>query len=345
MTTVDVVLPGDIDDPAYPSGGNGYDRRVCHGLAARGWTVREHGVPGGWPTPSPAERAGLARLLDGLPDGATVLLDGLVASAVPDVLVPESTRLRLTVLVHMPLYSDGEAAVLGAARTVVTTSAWTRRRLLDRYGLPARRVHVATPGVEPAPVATGGGGLLCVAAVAYHKGYDRLVDALATLPPLSWTLTCVGSLERDPDFVAGLRARIAAAGLGARIRLAGPLTGPDLDAAYAAADLLVLASRGETYGMVVTEALARAVPVVAVEVGGVPEALGRAPDGTVPGLLVPPGGLAGALRRWLTEPGLRDRLRRSALARRETLAGWASTTALLAKALDETSLATEGRHA
>lgn len=327
------MLPGDIDDPAVPSGGNRYDRRVCDGLAAGGWTVHEHGVPGAWPTPSPGDRAGLARLLTGLPDGATVLVDGLVGSAVPDVLVPEAERLRLAVLVHMPLDRADEQEVLHAARTVVTTSAFTRTRLLDRYGLPGERVHVAAPGVVPAPVATGGAGLLCVAAVAYHKGYDRLVDALATLPPLSWTLTCVGPLDRDPDFVARLRARIAAAGLGTRIRFAGALTGPELDAAYAAADLLVLASRGETYGMVVTEALARGVPVVATGVGGVPEALGRAPDGTVPGLLVAPDGLAGALRRWLTEPELRYALRRSALARRDTLTGWATTTDLLAKAL------------
>ena len=54
--------------------------------------------------------------------------------------------------------------------------------------------------------------------------------------------------------------------------------------------------------MVVTEALARGIPVLATAVGGLPEALGRAPDGSLPGLLVPPddpAALAGALRRWL----------------------------------------------
>src|ERR671933_808727 len=50
----------DINDPATPSGGNAYDRRVCRGLTALGWSVREHGVPGGWPEPDVAERAGLA---------------------------------------------------------------------------------------------------------------------------------------------------------------------------------------------------------------------------------------------------------------------------------------------
>ena len=49
-----------------------------------------------------------------------------------------------------------------------------------------------------------------------------------------------------------------------------------------------LASRTETYGMVVTEALSRGIPVIASDVGGVPEALGAAADGTRPGVLVPP---------------------------------------------------------
>ena len=58
---VHVVLPGDIDDPATPSGGNFYDRRICAGLGERGWSVHEHPVPGAWPHPDPADRATLAR--------------------------------------------------------------------------------------------------------------------------------------------------------------------------------------------------------------------------------------------------------------------------------------------
>ncbi|MBM0279887.1 glycosyltransferase family 1 protein, partial [Micromonospora sp. STR1s_6] len=58
-----VVLPGDIDDPAAPSGGNTYDRRICAGLGEHGWTVHEHAVPGAWPRPDPADRAALAALL------------------------------------------------------------------------------------------------------------------------------------------------------------------------------------------------------------------------------------------------------------------------------------------
>ncbi|MGN9809196.1 glycosyltransferase family 4 protein [Micromonospora sp. BQ11] len=337
---VHVVLPGDIDDPASPSGGNHYDRRVLDGLAARGWAVHEHPLPGGWPHPDTAARAGLGRTLAALPDRSAVLVDGLVASAVPAELTASAARLRLVVLVHMPLEDDAERAALEAASAVVATSEWTRRRLRERYGL--HLVHVAVPGVEPAPPATGsddGGNLLCVAAVTGHKGHDVLVDALATVADRPWRCVCVGPLDRDPAFVAGLRHRLTRHGLAERVRLTGPRTGAALDAAYAAADLVVLASRGETYGMVVTEALARATPVLATEAGGLPETLGRASDGTRPGLLVPPddpAALAGALSRWLDDAGLRDRLRRAAADRRHTLDDWTGTTATLARVLEGT---------
>ena len=154
-----VVVPDGIDDPARPSGGNAYDRRVCHGLAALGWSVHEHAVPGSWPRPDAASRDALADVVERIPDGAVVLLDGLVASAAPEVLVPQAGRLRLVVLVHMPLGHrppDGrgrrvrtrERAVLSAAAAVITTSAWTRQRLLELYALPPERVHVAEPAVD-----------------------------------------------------------------------------------------------------------------------------------------------------------------------------------------------------
>ncbi|SBT43509.1 glycosyltransferase family 4 protein [Micromonospora narathiwatensis] len=345
MTLVHVVLPGDIDDPADPSGGNAYDRRVCHGLAALGWTVREHPVPGGWPHPEPAARAALAGLLAALPDAALVLLDGLVAAVVPEVLAPHARRLRLVVLVHLPAGDEAEARSLAGAAGVIATSEWTRRRLLDRHRLPAGRVRVAAPGADPAPVAPGspaGTRLLCVAAVTPLKGHDVLAAALATLADLPWTCDCVGPLSRDPGFVERLCRQLADTGLADRVRLPGPWAGAARDAAYAAADLLVLPSRRETYGMVVTEALARGVPVLGSDTGGLPEALGHTPDGHRPGLLVPaddPAALAGALRRWLTDPTLRDRLRRAARRRRDTLTGWTVTVDRLAAALKEAASA------
>jgi glycosyltransferase involved in cell wall biosynthesis len=348
VTAVHVVVPDGIDDPARPSGGNAYDRQVCRGLASLGWSVDEHAVPGSWPRPDAAALEALAGVVEQIPDGAVVLLDGLVASTVPEVLVPHASRLRLVVLLHMalgdrPLDDDArerEAAVLSSAAAVVTTSAWTRRRLLELYALPADRVHVAEPGVAAAELATGtadGGALLCVAAVTRGKGHDVLVDALATTTDLPWQCVCVGSLERDPAFVEELRRRTRDAGLDERVSFPGPRTGADLDRCYAAADLLVLASRAEAYGMVVTEALARGLPVVAADVGGVGEALGEDADGSRPGLLVAPedpAALGAALRAWLGDGTLRERLRRAARARRASLHPWSATTSAVAGVLD-----------
>jgi glycosyltransferase involved in cell wall biosynthesis len=349
---VHVVVPDGIDDPARPSGGNAYDRRICRGLAAIGWPVHERAVPGSWPWPDAAARATLTRVIAGIGDGAIVLVDGLIASTVPQVLVPEARRLRLVVLVHMPLgaglpgdkVADArtqERAVLSAAAAVVTTSSWTRHWLLDRYALRPGQVHVAEPGVDAADLATGtaaGGKMLCVAAVTPNKGHDILLAALAMVTDLQWRCVCVGTLNRDPGFVDCLGRQARAGGIGDRVLFTGPRAGADLDVEYAAADVLVLASRAETYGMVVTEALARGLPVVATAVGGLPEALGHGADGSRPGLLVPPGdsaAFAAAVRRWLGDTDLRQRLRHAAQERRVTLSGWSATSVRISRILAE----------
>jgi glycosyltransferase involved in cell wall biosynthesis len=346
VTQVHVVVPEGIDDPARPSGGNAYDRRVCRELAALGWAVHEHPIAGAWPRADAAGHTALARAVRRIPDGAVVLLDGLIASAAPEALVPHARRLSEVVLVHMPLGHrppEDEAAavraregeVLAAAAAVVTTSAWARGRLRELYALPADRLHVAEPGVDAAGLAPGtaaGDALLCVAAVTPDKGHDVLLDALATTTDLSWRCACVGSLDRDPAFADRVQRATRKQGLGERVRFPGPRTGPELDRAYAAADLLVLASRSETYGMVVTEALARGLPVLAAEVGGVTEALGHAEDSTRPGMLVAPGdpaALGAALRAWLVDAELRGRLRRAARERRAALRGWRATASVL----------------
>lgn len=351
--SVHIVLPGGVDDPAAPSGGNVYDRRVSRDLPSIGWQVHEHAVAGSWPQPEAAARAELARILAQAADGAVVLLDGLVACAVPDIVVPETERLRLAVLVHLPLGDETglaparaaaldalERETLRAVPVVVATSVWAARRLVAHHGLAPGQVQVAAPGVDIEPEAPGTDGvsrLLCVASVTPRKGQYRLVKALAAVADLPWVCVCAGGLDQDPGYVAGLRQLIDKSGLGDRVRLVGPQTGAELDASYAAADLLVLTSYAETYGMAVTEALARGIPVLATAVGGLPEAVGQAPDGSVPGLLVPsadPSALPAALRSWFGDPALRSRLKAAAAERRTALDGWETTARNLAGALE-----------
>jgi glycosyltransferase involved in cell wall biosynthesis len=349
IVRVHVVVPEGFDDPGQPTGGNIYDRRVCAGLAEAGWDVLVTTVAPAWPVPGPGARADLARIVSAIPGGERVLIDGIIASPAAAQLLPHTGRMRLTVLLHMPLASvldthhdasaqRSERVVLGAATGVVVTSEWTRQQILTRYAIPAHRVHVARPGVDQvtAPARPVRGHLICVGVLSRHKGQDLLVEALADLAERDWHCVLAGPLDRDPDFVGQLRTRITRLGYGHRVRLTGVLTGAALNHAYATADLLVAPSRTETYGMTVTEALAHGLPVIAAAVGGLPEALGSTADGTRPGQLVPPGdpaALAAAIGDWLGDERHRRRLRAAARLRRSTLRGWEQTTQEVAKAL------------
>ena len=346
---VHVIAPEGFGDPGNPTGGNIYDRRVFAGLAEAGWEVLVTTVTAAWPAPGSGAGAGLARIVSAIGDRETVLIDGLIASPAAAQLLPHTGRLRLTVLLHMPLATAldaphdasaqrSERAVLRSATGVVVTSEWTRQQVLARYAIPAHRVHVARPGTDPAaaPPRPVPGRLICVGVIGHHKGQDLLVEALAGLAERDWHCVLAGPLDRHPDFVQQLRTRITRLGYGPRVRLTGVLTGAALGDAYSTADLLVAPSRSETYGMTVTEALAHGLPVIAAAVGGLPEALGCAADGTRPGQLVPPGdpaALAAALGEWLGDERHRRRLRAAARQRRSTLRGWEETTQEIVNAL------------
>ncbi len=363
MRTVHVVVPDSVDDPARPSGGNTYDRRVCAGLEDLGWAVRVHPLPGRWPRPERPTPAQLTDTLEALPQDAVVLVDGIVASGQPALLVRAARRLRLVVLVHLPLghpaavgtgaeesttgerdanaaVADRERQVLAACAAVLTTSRWTANWLLSSYALSPERLHVAHPGADrarPAKGTSSGAALLTVAAVVPAKGHAELLDALAALRDRPWQLVCAGDLDLAPGHVATLRQRCRDAGIADRVVFAGALGAQALDREYAAADLLVVPSRIETYGLVVTEALARAVPVVATAVGGLEEAMGSVAGTGRPGLSVSPGSdhLAAALESWLDDASLRDRLRAAARARRGTLEPWSATALRVSDVLSD----------
>ena len=350
---VHVIAPGEVEDLRHPTGGNAYDVALVAALRATGRLVALHPVAGTWSAPSPADLHRLRDVLAALPDGAKVLADGLLAGAAPDVLAEAQRRLRMVVLVHMPPPvpegpdpGAGARPALAGAAAVVATSSWTRDRVLELGGPTPERVHVVPPGVAPAPLADAdpaGRRLLCVASVVPAKGHDLLLDALATLLDREWRLVCVGDLTRDPPHVLALRRRLGRLALAQRVRFLGPLRGAELAREYAASDLHVLATRAEGYGMVLTESLARGVPVVATEVGGVPEAVGRVGGGERPGILVPPDdreALAGALGSWLASRSLRATLRSRARERRTTLGRWEDAAAEVARVLDAVAVGT-----
>lgn len=298
-------------------------------------------IPGPWPAGDDAGRAALA---DALARHPATLVDGLVGAAHPDLVAAATAAGRRTVLlVHMPLADEGglpasEAARLDAlerrtvhaASRVVATSRTAAASLARRHRRAG--VRVAPPGVTPAPVADvhDPPHLLAVGAIGPRKNQRALVRALAGLTDLPWHATIVGPVVDDAYAVA-----VADAAPPGRVRWTGELGGPELDAVWAGGDLLVHPSLAETWGMVVTEALARGIPAVVGSGTGAVEALASgSPDGPPPGASVAPGELAGVLRTWLADAGLRAEWRDRALDARPRLGSWADTAAALAEALE-----------
>ncbi|WP_347976511.1 glycosyltransferase family 4 protein [Microbacterium sp. ProA8] len=330
--SVRFLVPEGVDDPRRVSGGNVYDRHIRDGLRARGWEVTTQEV---------ADAAAAASALRDAPDGALVLVDGLVGGWTPAALEEHAPRLRVVLLAHMVVTAfpdatnaaaEAERRALGVARAVVVTSHWTADELARRGLVGPSRVTVAVPGVDRADAVTprDENDLLCVGVLAPHKGQDTLLDALARLPTADWTCAVVGSAEPFPDFAATIADRAAA--FDGRVSIAGVLDDDALAEAYQRSALLVAPSRVESWGMAIGEARARGLPVIGADTGGIPEALTGGG-----GLVVPPddpAALAGALEAWMSDPPLRARLRREALTARATLPTWSDAVARVADVLE-----------
>jgi glycosyltransferase involved in cell wall biosynthesis len=340
---VELVVPGALEQR---TGGYIYDHRMVEGLRALGRQVTVHELTGRFPLVDPAAIEAARAAVAARPAGSLPVIDGLALPAFADLL--ERLPRPWIALVHHPLALEtglaaADAAALaalerralaGAARVIVT-SPETRRGLAG-YDVEPARVGVVPPGTERAALARGSAGpglaLLCIASLIPRKGHLVLLEALAELCDLDWRLTCVGSPERDPACARAIGAAIERLDLGARVQLAGEQSEAGLPPFYDAADLFVLASHHEGYGMVLAEALAVGLPVVATTAGAIPD--------TVPktaGILVPPDdppALASALRRVLSEPGLRQRLAAGARAARAELPSWADAAQAFAAELD-----------
>ena len=289
MPRIDLVLPG---DPATRTGGYIYDERVVAGLRASGWRVDVHSLDASFPQPTPAALREARTLFAGFPAGRVVVVDGLALAGLERVFDQEAKRLQLVALVHHPvaletglepahaaLLEAAERVSLGFTRRVIVTSQWTARALA-RYDVPIEALRVAEPGIDaqapqgaperPMDAGTVGSRpgephalqLLCVATVTPRKGHAVLVEALADLRDRRWHLTCAGSLTRDSATVAALEQQLARLRLGARVSLLGELDDAALARYYARADLFVLPSYLEGYGMALAEAIAHGLPVV-----------------------------------------------------------------------------------
>jgi glycosyltransferase involved in cell wall biosynthesis len=337
------AIPGNIETA---TGGYAYDRRLLELLPTYGVPVRLLELPASFPAPSPADLAATERRLAASPRDAVLLIDGLAYGALPPDLIRRLER-KVVALVHHPLSAEtglseerrralheSERAALALARHVVTTSPAMARTLASDYAVPPRKIRVAEPGTDPAARATGTGTpmqLLAVGAVSERKGYGVLVEALILLRALDWRLRIAGALDREPAAVASLKAAIHAASLDDRIALAGTVVPATLDRFYESADIFVMPSLFEGYGMVLAEAMSRGLPIVCTTGGASGE---TAPDGAA--LKVPPGdapALSEAIASLLHSRKLRTRMADASWEAGRKLPTWNETARRVAAAL------------
>jgi glycosyltransferase involved in cell wall biosynthesis len=340
------AVPGDL---ATPTGGYAYDRRMIVELQKLGWQVDVVGLGDGFPKPSAEVKTAARDRLAGVPKDCPILIDGLALGVLPEAANELREKNTLLALVHHPLAletglapDDAEALkksereALAAVKGVVAVSPATGTVLTEEYDVPPDLVTVVTPGTDRGEAAKGSSDgivrLVSVGAVVPRKGFDVLVAGLAGIKDLPWQLTIAGDRSRDEAASAQLDADIASHGLGERIEVLGALPTERIAALYAGADLFVLASRFEGYGMAYAEALAHGLPVIGTTAGAIPDTV--PPDA---GVLVEPNdvkALTRTLRMLIENPKERLWLASGARTAGAALPTWEHQAKLLAGAIE-----------
>ncbi|PVB60681.1 glycosyltransferase family 4 protein [Labrenzia sp. 011] len=350
MNQLFLAFPGNLDTP---TGGYGYDRRIIAGLRDLGWQVELVPLGEGFPAPSAQTLVAAEKRLAALPQGSRVVIDGLAFGAMAAAAAALDQHLSLVALVHHPLclengLTDGQAQALresehralAFARHVIVTSPATARQVADLFGYPAQRISVVLPGTDrPGTIArepADGVRLLSVGTVVARKGYDLLFQALSGMRERNWHLEIVGGLESDPQCYRALLQQIGDMHLAGRITFHGAVPPDALSGFYRNADIFVLASRYEGYGMAYTEALAHGLPVIGSGGGAVRETL---PDGAAIycGIENVPA-LREALELLIGDAGARARMAQAARTAAEGLPDWRDAAAQFAQTLQELAL-------
>ena len=341
------VIPGDIEQP---TGGYRYDRQIIDHLQDLSFACRILSLPGQYPFPREADRKTALNLVAGQEGQDVAVVDGLAGGVLPELLEILSKTSPVVALIHHPLFLETglseeqqlrlkslEKTGLSHASLVITTSRETARQVESVFDFDGTRIKAVLPGVECPGMSTGSGedtvNLLCVASVIERKDHITLLRALSMLTDLDWRLDCVGKTDFDPELFSGLGKFVSENNLQDRIRFHGELENRDLEEFYRKADIFVLPSRHEGYGMAFAEAIVRGIPVLGTTAGAIPDTV---PDSC--GILVEPGNvgaLAAALKSLLEDKDLRQQLRNGTLLAAPGFPDWRNTAARFAQCLEE----------
>jgi glycosyltransferase involved in cell wall biosynthesis len=332
-------------DYEQKTGGWVYNQHVVDWLRRSGAAVEIYTVPIAFPAPSEATVAAVDAMLDRLEPGTVLLTDHIYACMFAPIL--RGRPLRVVSIFHHSLaeeHADGgtfravEQAAIDLSETVVVTSQETRDYIARHYAASGDRIVVALPGVDPQPASAPHKGgpwrFLSVGAVIPRKRYELMIAALALVGDIDWSLTIAGNTARYPDYVAGLQTTIAEAGMADRIRFAGELPERALQMHWRETHLYLASSAYEGYGMAISEALVRAIPVVTTASGAVASWAG---EGASLVRSDAPQAFAEALVPILAQPALYAEARRRAASFGSRLASWDESLAVIGPRLSRST--------
>jgi glycosyltransferase involved in cell wall biosynthesis len=316
---VHFLIPGDYQTL---TGGNIYNRNIIKGLKDRGYEIILNELEDDFPFPNEKTLARCRAVLNNIPQGEPIVIDSLALGSLLPVLMDFYGKYPIISLIHIPfafnediaatqrdILAQQEKNVLTMSSAIVVTSNYTAKIISGWLKFPPS-IYVVPPGVEferrkfywpPYPQR-----LICVSNYMPNKGQYILLKALTSLKKLNWKLTCYGNKNFNPRYVDSLLSVVDKYGLGDRVLINNSVSGKELENAYLDSDICVLPSYFETYGMVLSEALAHGIPVIASTGGGIRD--------TVPismGLFFKPGDISelqSVIRSILTDSWLYQRL-------------------------------------
>lgn len=344
MSDARFLIPGDL---MTPTGGYAYDRQILDHLKRRDFPLVHLPLGGNWPFPDGHALSACAKLFGALSERTALLIDGLAFGAMPEALLRQA-RGPLIALCHHPLALEtgldetmrhalraSEMRAFDHATAVIVTSAATAHLLEREFGVRKHKLRIAVPGTKIMSRAMGGGSppqIVAVGSVCVRKNYDGLLTSLRHVADLPWRLTIAGRIE-DADLMDILSGTISTSGWTDRIRFTGPITDEEVEQLLGAADIFVMPSHYEGYGMALMEAVASGLPCVTTD--AVPSAR-QVPAG---GLAIVPAGdsaaFGSAIRELLADMKARKILGNLAWQARNTLPNWEDAAEIIANTLRE----------